>query len=139
MMTKTGPAGLSLVAAALLAGPPAASAQDAGDGIIFRGFVSQGYLKSSANRLLSADTEEGTFAFTEAALNVTAQPLPKVRVAAQLFARDLGAQGNNRLVLDWGLGEYRAWDALGIRIGRVKFPVGLYNTLQDADVTRPEI
>ena len=43
------------------------------------------------------------------------------------------------MVLDWALGEYRGWDALGIRIGRVKFPVGLYNTLADADVTRPEI
>lgn len=137
MITKTWPAGLPLMAA-LLAGVPAASAQDV-PGVILRGFVSQGYLKSSHNRFLSADTDEGTFAFTEAALNFTAQPLPKVRVAAQLFARDFGAQGNNRVVLDWGLGEYRAWDALGFRVGRVKFPVGLYNTLADADVTRPEI
>jgi hypothetical protein len=98
-----------------------------------------GLLKSSANRWLDADTDEGTFAFTEAALNFTAQPIPKVRVAAQLFARDFGSQGNNRVTLDWGIGEYRAFDQLGFRIGRVKFPVGLYNTLQDADVARPEI
>jgi hypothetical protein len=138
-MTKTWPAGLCLAAAGLMAGPPEAAAQDANSGVTLRGFVSQGYLKSSANRFLDTDTDEGTFAFTEAALNFSAQPLPKVRVAAQLFARDLGTQGNNRVALDWGLGEYRAWDALGVRIGRVKFPVGLYNTLADADVTRPEI
>jgi hypothetical protein len=84
-------------------------------------------------------TDQGSFAFTEAALNFAVQPLPKLRIAAQLFARDLGSQGNNRVVLDWGLGEYRAWDALGFRAGRIKFPVGLYNTLADADVTRPEI
>src|SRR4029450_341679 len=112
--------------------------QDASN-LTFRGFVSQGFLKSSANRWLDSDTDEGTFAYTEAALNFTAQPLPKVRVAAQLFARDFGTQGNNRVTLDWGVGEYRAWDQLGFRIGRVKFPVGLYNTVQDADVARPEI
>jgi hypothetical protein len=138
MNAKTWPAAVSLAVAALLAGAPAASAQEA-DNFILRGFVSQGYLKSSANRWLDSDTDEGTFAYTEAALNFTSQPRPKVRVAAQLFARDFGAQGNNRLTLDWGVGEYRAWDQLGFRIGRVKFPVGLYNTLQDADVARPEI
>ncbi|HEY6555072.1 MAG TPA: hypothetical protein VI669_17075, partial [Vicinamibacteria bacterium] len=138
-MAKPWPAGLSIVAVGLLAGLPAVSAQDAGYGVTFRGFVSQGYLKSSANRFLAAETDEGTFAFTEAALNFSAQPLPKLRVAGQLFARDLGAQGNNRVALDWGLGEYRAWDRLGVRVGRVKLPVALYSTLADADVTRPEI
>jgi hypothetical protein len=128
--------GTSLAVAAFLLAGASASAQE---GVAFRGFVSQGYLKSSDHRFLSADTDRGTFAFTEAALNVTAQPLPKLRVAAQIFARDFGAQGDNRFVLDWGLGEYRAWDQLGLRIGRVKFPVGLYNTLADADMTRPEI
>jgi hypothetical protein len=138
MIARTWPGRVSLAAAVLLAAGSGASAQE-GSNFTLRGFVSQGYLNSSANRWLDADTDEGTFAYTEAALNFTAQPVPKVRVAAQLFARDLGSQGNNRVVLDWGLGEYRAWDALGIRIGRVKFPVGLYNTLADADVTRPEI
>jgi hypothetical protein len=138
-MTKRWPAGRSLVAAALLLGAPEAFAQEAGNTVTLRGFVSQGYLKSSANRFLAAETEEGTFAFTEAALNFSAQPLPKVRIAGQLFARDLGTQGNNRLILDWGLGEYRVRDEIGIRIGRIKLPLGLYNTLADADVTRPEI
>jgi hypothetical protein len=137
MKTK-GAARVFLGASVLLAGAPAYP-QDGSGGVAVRGFVSQGYLKSSANRFLAADTDEGTFAFTEAALNFTAQPQPKLRVAAQLFARDLGAQGNNRAVLDWALGEYRAWDALGVRVGRVKLPVGLYNTLADADVARPEV
>jgi hypothetical protein len=138
MNAKTWAAGVSMAVAALMAVPAPAGAQEASN-LTFRGFVSQGFLKSSANRWLDSDTDEGTFAFTEAALNFTAQPLPKVRVAAQLFARDFGTQGNNRVSLDWGVGEYRAWDQLGFRIGRVKFPVGLYNTLQDADVARPEI
>jgi hypothetical protein len=121
----------------LLAGVEA-GAQDTG-GVIFHGFVGQGYLKSSANRYLAARTDEGTFALTEGALNVSAEPLPKLRVAAQLLARDLGVQGNNRVSLDWGLGDYRAKDWLGLRAGRLKLPIGLYNTLVDADVARPEL
>ena len=80
MNAKTWPAGVSLAVAAMLAVAPTASAQEAND-FVLRGFVSQGFLKSSANRWLDADTDEGTFAYTEAALNFTAQPLPKVRVA----------------------------------------------------------
>jgi len=135
-MTKMRSVVLSLIAASVLA--PAVKAEDVG-GVAIRGFVSQGFLKSSANKYLATDTDEGSFAYTEAALNFTVEPVSKVRVAAQVFARDLGHQGNNRVVLDWGLGEYRSWDALGFRAGRVKFPVGLYNTLADADVARPEI
>jgi hypothetical protein len=137
-MTKMWPVSLSLALTALIVFASPLRAEDVG-GVIVRGFVSQGFLKSSANKFLTTDSDEGTFAFTEAALNFTAQPVSKVRVAAQLFARDLGRQGNNRVVLDWGIGEYRAWDPLGFRAGRIKFPVGLYNTLQDADVARPEI
>ena len=132
-MTKMWPVGLSLALTALIAGASPLRAEDV-SGLVLRGFVSQGFLKSSANKFLTTDSDEGTFAFTEAALNFTAQPVSKVRVGAQLFARDLGRQGNNRVVVDWALGEYRAWDAFGFRAGRIKFPVGLYNTLQDADV-----
>jgi len=122
-----------------LAAPAALRADDVNPGVTVRGFVSQGFLKSSDNRFLTVRTDRGSFAFTEAALNFAAEPLPRLRVAAQVFARDVGTQGNNRAVLDWGLGEYRAWDELGFRVGRIKFPVGLYNTLADADVTRPEV
>jgi hypothetical protein len=137
MSMKTKTFGILIGLATAAAG--AASADDVNPGVTVRGFVSQAYLKSSANRFLTVRTDEGRFAFTEAALNFTAQPLPRLRVAAQVFARDVGSQGNNRAVLDWGLGEYRALDQLGFRVGRIKFPVGLYNTLADADVTRPEI
>ena len=127
-----------LVLAAASAGRLAA-AEDFNPNVTIRGFVSQGYLKTTDNNFIGVPTEEGSFAFTEAALNFSAEPLPRLRVAAQLFGRDVGVQGNNRVVLDWALGEYRAWDELGFRVGRIKFPTGLYNTLSDADVTRPEI
>jgi hypothetical protein len=127
---------LRLAFAALLL-PAVARAQDSP--VTIRGFVSQGYLKSSANNYLTVPTKEGSFAYNEAALNFTVEPLPNLRVGAQLFSRDLGAQGNNRVSVDWAMGDYRFHDWLGVRAGRIKLPAGLYNTLVDADVARPEI
>lgn len=108
-------------------------------GLTIHGFVSQGYLQSSANRILSTRSDEGTFAFTEEAINFTAQPIAKLRFGAQLFARDLGQQGNHQVTVDWALGDYRLRNWLGVRAGKVKLPTGLYNTLMDADVARPEV
>lgn len=125
-----------LALAALLL-PAVAGAQDSP--VTIRGFVSQGYLKSSANNYLTVPTDRGSFAYNEAALNFSVEPLPKLRVGAQLFMRDLGAQGNNSVSFDWAMGDYRLRDWFGVRAGRIKLPAGLYNTLVDADVARPEI
>jgi len=137
-MTMTRRVLLAGAALALVASPPLARAQELG-GVTFRGFASQGYMKSSDNRYLSVRTDEGSFAFTEVGLNLSVEPAAKLRVASQLLARDLGVQGNTQVVLDWGLGDYRIEDWFGVRAGRIKAPIGLYNTLTDADVARPEI
>jgi hypothetical protein len=119
----------------LLAGISSAQATD----VAVHGFLSQGYLNSSENNYAGAPTDEGTFAFNEAGLNFTSQPLPGLRVAAQVFARDLGSQGNHRVTLDWAVGDYSYRDWLGVRVGRIKLPFGLYNTLRDVDMARAEI
>jgi hypothetical protein len=127
-----------LLVAGLLGVGAAARAEEVGP-VTIHGFASQGYLRSSANRDLSTPTDEGTFAFSEEALNFTVQPTSRLRIAVQLFARDLGEQGNHQVTIDWALGDYNVRDWLGIRAGKVKLPYGLYNTLIDADVARPEI
>jgi len=130
---------MAVAAAALLsvAGAPA-SAQTIG-GVTFHGFVSQGYLNSTDNNWLTIPTSEGSFAFTEAALNFTVEPVSKLRIGGQFYARDLGAIGNNRIALDWAVGDYRFKNWIGLRAGKVKMPVGLYNILIDNPVARPEI
>jgi hypothetical protein len=133
---------ISVVGPALVASLPlvaaAAMAQEQAT-VTIHGFVSQGYIKSSPNRLNSAPTEKGSFSFSEEAVNVTWQPSPRLRVGAQLFANDLGTQGNHRASFDWALGDYRWRDELGVRAGRLKLPLGLYSTIVDADAARPEI
>jgi hypothetical protein len=121
------------------ASPTSAAGSPSSNPVSIHGFASQGFLKSSANNYLSVSTERGSFAFSEEALTVTALPVPNLRVAAQVFARDLGPQGNQNVTIGWALGDYRVRDWLGFRAGRVKMPVGLYNILVDADVARPEI
>ena len=130
---------IAVAAAALVtvaAGP--AAAQTLG-GVTFHGFVAQGYLNSTDNNWLSAPTSDGSFAFTEAALNFNVEPVSKLRIGAQFYARDVGAQGNNKIVLDWAVGDYRFRNWLGFRAGKVKLPTGLYNIVIDNPVARPEI
>jgi hypothetical protein len=73
---------------------------------------------------------------SEVALNVTAQVTERLRVGAQLFARELGPTGNYEAKFDWFYLDYRIADWLGVRAGRSKIPFGLYNVFADNDSAR---
>lgn len=104
------------------------------EGISTHGYISQGYMKSDDNNFL-ANTEDGTFEFTELGFNVSRE-FEKIRIALQVLSRDLGEFGNNEVKLDWALGEYYFKDYLGLRIGKIKMPMGLYNQGRDVDMLR---
>ncbi len=127
----------SLLAFACCA-PSLASADDGevlGVPTQIHGFVSQGFLATTDNNYL-AETERGSFEFTEVGVNLTVTPIDKLRIGAQLFARDLGPIGNYDARFDWFYLDYHLADWLGLRAGRTKLPFGLYNELQDADAAR---
>src|SRR5689334_14531651 len=69
------------------------------------GFASQGYLKTSRNNYLG-ETQHGSFAFNEAALSAQTRLAPDLRVGLQLFARDLGGIGHDRVGIDWAYLDY---------------------------------
>jgi len=127
---------IALLCALLAAG---ADAQELPGNLQVHGFASQGYLNSSANEYIAVKTSAGSFAMTEAALNVTSQPIEGLRIGVQLYGRNLGASGNNKVTVDWAMGDYRWKNWLGFRAGRIKLPLGLYNTLRDVDMARAEI
>ena len=102
------------------------------------GFVSFGYLKSWENNWLG-ETLDGTDEFWEAAGNVIARPMDRLRLGAQLFVRDLGEYGNGKVELDWAYADWRAADALGIQVGRVKMPFGLFCESLDVDAGRTPV
>lgn len=101
----------------------------------FGGFVSQGYLQSSANDYIG-ETSEGTFDFREYAANVS-WASGKWRIGAQAFGQKLGAYGEDKIKLDWAMVDYQAAQWIGVRAGRVKLPRGLYNESLDVDAVRP--
>jgi len=108
-------------------------------GIDVHGFVSQGYLESQHNNFLANNSSDGTFGFNEMGINFSKQLTDKLRIGLQIFSRDLGALGNNDIVLDWAFADYRWKDWLGIRVGRIKAPHGLYNEIRDMDMLRTSI
>jgi hypothetical protein len=103
------------------------------------GFISQGYLLSSANNYLADTASRGSFEFSEAGLNLTLPATDRLRLGLQLFSRKLGPLGDYRAVLDWYYLDYHWRDWLGVRAGRVKLPFGLYNDSSDIDSARTAV
>jgi hypothetical protein len=132
-----------VAAACVLAGvtlaEPLAAGEGDGLGLAWHGFVSQSFLKTNDNVYLGLNSTAGTFAYTEEAINGTINPTAKLRIGIQLIGRDLGPQGNHKITADWALADYHWKDEIGVRAGKIKLPVGLYNTVFDVDVARPDI
>jgi len=121
----------------LVLAPTLSHALDLGP-VNINGFVSQGYLNSAGNNFLSKSID-GTTQYNEIALTVSSQVTDKFRLGMQLLSRDLGSTGNNEVRLDWGFGDYHFNDLVGIRAGKVKLPMGLYNEGRDSDFMRPMV
>jgi hypothetical protein len=94
------------------------------------GFFSQGYLYSSNNNYPTAD-KGGTWDFREMAANVSTTFGSHLRVGGQVFAQRLGALGDDKVKLDWAVADYNFSSLLGVRVGRVKYPKGLYGEALD--------
>jgi len=104
--------------------------------IRLNGFMSQGFIKSWDNNFLTNTEASGTFDFNELGFSLAINLSPKLRLGFQLLSRDFGDVGNNRINLDWGFFDYRLHDSLGLRVGKVKIPFGLYNEGRDTDSLR---
>jgi hypothetical protein len=115
------------------------SAQGIGEDLYIGGFVSQGYLNTSENDYLVPRSVNGTAEFTDAAIFFSANPMDRLRIGVQFIARNFGSSGNGQVRVDWAYGDYRLWDELGFRAGRVKLPFGLYNEGRDVDMLRTSV
>lgn len=97
------------------------------------GFLSQGFAVSDQNNFLTMKTSNGSFAFTDFGFNASSQLTDNFRVGAQIYDRNIGVLGKWHPQLDWAYGDYKLKDWLGIRAGKVKTVLGLYNDTQDVD------
>jgi hypothetical protein len=100
--------------------------------IQIHGYATQGFLYTTNNNILTTHSSDGSPAWTEAVLNIGAQPIPKLRIAVQGRYFLLGNFGNS-ITLDWAAADYKADDRFGVRFGKVKTPLGLFNDIQDID------
>jgi hypothetical protein len=124
---------LVLCALTLCLGTLPVAAQSLDDlNIQIHGYATQGFLYSNHNNYFTTHSSDGSPAWTEAVVNVTAQPTPKLRVGVQARYFLLGNFGN-QITLDWALGDYKFNDKFGVRFGKVKTPQGLFNETQDID------
>jgi hypothetical protein len=97
------------------------------------GFVSQGFIYTNDNNWLTMNTSQGSAAFTDFGLNVSSHLTDKLLVGAQVYDRNLGQLGQYHPSLDWAVADYRFKSWFGVRGGKVKTTLGLYNDTQDLD------
>jgi hypothetical protein len=105
----------------------------AGRTVQIHSFASQGFAYSDQNNYLTMKTSKGSFAMTDGGINISTPVSDKFRVGAQVYVRDVGNLGEWRPHLDWAYGDYRFRDWFGIRGGKVKTALGLFNDTQDND------
>lgn len=114
------------------------------DTVQVHGFATQGYLNSTGNNNVfgNSNQDSGTFGFREVGLNASIQLRPNLMISAQGLHRHAG-QGSQDIRLDYGLIDYKAYSGensqFGIRLGRIKNPLGFYNETRDVAHTRPSI
>ena len=120
-------------AMALTLGTVPVTAQSLEDlNIQIHGYATQGFLYTTQNNILTTNSSDGSPAWTEAVVNITSQPIPKLRIGVQGRYFLLGNVGN-AITLDWAAADYKASDYFGVRFGKVKTPSGLFNDIQDID------
>ncbi|MEO6562186.1 MAG: hypothetical protein ABIN99_03945, partial [Nitrosospira sp.] len=90
-----------------------------------------------------SSSDSGSFDFRELGLNASMRPLTRLQFSAQMLSRRAGEGSPGNVRLDYGFIDYTYFSGetsqLGIRLGRMKNPLGFYNDTRDVPFTRPSI
>lgn len=104
------------------------------------GFISQGLVRTNGNNWLTMKNGDAFSAeFTEFAGNVSVGITDKFRAGAQVYGRNLGQLGKWHPQIDWAVASYKFAPWFGVRGGKVKTVMGLYNDVQDFDFLRTSV
>ncbi len=79
------------------------------------------------------NTSDGSCAMTDGGVNVSTQITDKFRIGAQIYDRNIGQLGKWHPHLDWAFGDYKFKSWMGVRAGKIKTVLGLYNDTQDME------
>lgn len=97
------------------------------------GSIQQGFVWSDHNNFLTMPTTTGSGEMTDGSFNLSSQLTKKLRVGAQVYGRNIGQLGNGQVQFDWAFADFRVNDAIGVRGGKVKTALGLFNDTQDME------
>jgi hypothetical protein len=97
------------------------------------GFATQGFLFSTHNNYLTMKSSSGSLQWTEGAISLNDSFSEKMRVGIQVHMYHMGQIGGPNVLVDWASGDYKVNDRLGVRAGKIKVPLGLFNDSQDVD------
>ncbi|OYW38880.1 MAG: hypothetical protein B7Z35_06020 [Hydrogenophilales bacterium 12-61-10] len=137
----------SLLLAGLL-GASAAAADSLGDSFAdtryrIQGFAAQTLISSTNNNFLGESRDVVSTDFTEIGLQGFWLPLDALQLSGQILYRQAGESDQEGLRLDYAQADWRFYQddstQLGVRLGKVKIPYGLYNETRDVPFTRPSI
>lgn len=122
--------------------PFSAGAFEPLENINVHGFLNQGYIHSPDTTYGGPDSEDGTFKFREAALNGSFRINDQAKVQGQVMYRELDAIEAGT-TLDFLFVDYlmtsQIDSSFGVRVGRIKNEIGLYNSSRDIPGARPGI
>lgn len=108
-----------------------------------QGFAAQGLIGSTHNNFFGDSRDSVSTEFTEAGLNGTWQPHADLRLSGQALYRRAGESDQDGLRLDYAQADWQFHQTevtrLGLKLGKVKLPYGLYNETRDVPFTRPGI
>lgn len=131
-----------LLATCLAFGPGPALAAMLGEDVQVHGFVSQSIVHTGDNHFGGDSDDSLAFDMRELGINLSWRPDPDWMLSAQAVSRWAGETDDGSPRLDYGFldrallsGENR----LGIQIGKVKRPYGLFNVTRDVAHTRPGV
>ena len=112
------------------------------DRLQIHGFASQALVQTSDNQYFG-DSTQTSFDFTELGLNASLRLNPRVLLASQVLVRRAGEMYDGTPTLDYAWADISLRSSphyrLGVRAGRNKNPLGLYNETRDVPFTRPGI
>lgn len=109
------------------------------EGFQLQGAITQGLVSTSDHNVYGDSEDDVSFEFTEVSLNVSQRLGSRVRIAVQGIYRHAGSTSDD-FITDFALIDYQFLSSLdaiaGLRLGRIKNPLGLYNETRDIAFTR---
>src|SRR5690606_17606476 len=106
-------------------------------------FISQGLVHTSDNNFAGESDDSLSTEFRDMGLIIGGRPFENIQVVGQILSRTMGEMDDGDLRLDYGFVNYMFlsnWEqTLGVKVGRVRSPLGFYNETRDAAHTRTSI